>query len=377
MSEPHLIIGRRKIDVQNPENTSDRVRLGDQLPKHYMDILDQLPANIPNRFINEATRVGYFMTALDQGVPLYDQNGNDLSEEVEQFARTLAEAPFIDQLFYSIKPIQNPSNRNTGQEIKRRSVSLGNPGTSLPNWLLNSRAMLEETSPDNATNLRSFYNSWVEGTAISSRKEKNGTYSDYPEHMSPQKITSPIHQFKAYVEVDANQEALEEVFSRMTKEKIHPHETKITPENRLVMYWSTAPKESLCNSIREVFYELGVAFRGFDQDSEAFVTKGREVVRKTVKSNDQAMGEDGQAVDMHQDEFNNGEFFKRYLSQCYRWWRNPMNPRLMSFVPFFKTDGQQELPERISDMMDLVVEAGLEVVEIENNGLNRSLDLGI
>ncbi len=126
----------------------------------------------------------------------------------------------------------------------------------------------------------------------------------------------------------------------LRQQKIHQHEAKFFDDSRMVMYWATEPNPVLLDAIQNTFRAHRVPLRGPGEDSQCLVRDAKaEIKLETRASNDKALGEGGDGVKFAQESYSPIQFIKNYLNQCYRYWRNPLNPYQTTFVPAFDKSG--------------------------------------
>jgi hypothetical protein len=345
--EQSIIVGRRTVELDLERK--EQVILGEQLPAEYEAILKELEASSRSEtFTQQAKKVIYYFYSLDEGKELVDESGKII--DLESFARLVASLHFVTLLYTKARrqatdSVQLPqpadasiSNTNI---VRRRVISMGNPDESFPEWIKSRVHRSGENNQQDFTQLNDFYQQWVAQKAKGERKGEHGLYAQFDASITPEVSSKEDAFFKGYIEVETSKEKLERAFATLSEREIHPHESKMFDGSRIVLYWTTEPTENLLAEIKQAFGDAGVTFRGPGQDSIYFVRKpDGEIETDTRASNDQALGEGGNAIDFKQDEFDKTEFLRRYLLQCYKYWRNPVNPYELSFVPVFDKQDQ-------------------------------------
>lgn len=357
-SEQNIIIGRRKIDL---ESQKDTVRYGDLLPAEYNQVIEDLTAHSASKsFTEQAKQVVYYFYALDNNKSLEDSNGTKI--DLDKFAEEIASLPLVKLLYVKSSrndssPVPKPTN---GMVVSWRTISLGDPETSFPSWV-KTHVKLGEVDRD-YSDLERFYTEWKNKKALTEYKGDHGTYAVYPDEIVPPKSDKADGLFKGYVEKNTSPEQLEKAFEELAQLKIHPHETKFFDRVRMVLYWSSEANDALLEKIKSIFEKHDVPFRGPGQDSVFLLRNEKGEIKTEVRvSNDQARGEGGNSLDFDQEQFDPIFFLKTYLQQCYRYWRNPINPYTLSFVPAFDKSGGdvsdlKVLQNRVS--RELVVQDG-------------------
>lgn len=347
--EQSIIVGRSTVELDL--KTKEQVTLGEHLPAEYETILKELETSSQSKtFVEQAKKAIYYFYSLDEEKELVDETGRTI--DLESFAELLASLHFVILLYTrsrrqagNMDQVQQPTDAATlaSNVVRRRVISRGNPDESFPEWIKTRVHQGEVIRDQDFTQLRDFYQQWVAQHAKGERKGQHGLYAQFDESMTPAVSSKEDAFFKGYIEVETPKAELENAFKMLAKKKVHPHESKMFDGCRIVLYWTTEPSENLLKDIKQVFKEAGVTFRGPGQDSIYFVRKPKGNIETVTRaSNDQALGQGGNAIDFKQDEFNQTEFLRRYLRQCYKYWRNPVNPYELSFVPVFDKQDQSE-----------------------------------
>lgn len=358
--ESSLIVGRRKvdlpeIDVVEPDSpvigrrelkiVGAEIKIGDELPPQYQEVINEVKRRSKSTtFAKQAELAVYYFYALDKGLKLIDTDGKPL--DLEKYADLISSLHFISIMYVRQKRKSNTSpdidqenqqTRTGGHTVirSRVSIDLGNPETSFPNWV---QARREYEAPENGeyTQLHEFYENWVTDHSIEQEKGRHGLYASYPENYSPDVSNYKDGFFKGYVEIETDKDLLEKAFNQLRSLHIHPQTSKIFDGSRIVLYWNSDLSDQLISQIKSVFEEFGVAFRGPGQDSVGLVLNEDGSLDEEVRtSNDGALGEGGHMQDFRQTDFSPTVFLKTYLEQCYRYWRNPLDPYQLSFIPAF------------------------------------------
>jgi hypothetical protein len=349
-----LIIGRRRVEFDLNESALEPIKSDEPLPAEYQQLWDQVQAlSLIPTFTRQAREVIYRWWALDTHRALVGDQGQ--SVELTSFADLVASLPVIRLVFYrrtqlpaaSTQPPQ-PHPNTKGPIIERRVVSMGNPLTSFPDWILDrvpATSLANQLETNSA--LQVVYRNWVRSYANQEFKETNGVYAEYPKQFSPSKSQQWDGFFKGYVE--GNTDNLIDVLRVLADRGLHPHQTKLFEGSRLVLYWSTDLTPELTFDLQSIFQHHQVPFRGPAQDSLCLVRKHTGEIETSIRaSNDQALGEGGKALDFAQSVFNPTVFLARYLQQCYRYWRNPLHPYHLSYVPAFDLTHSGEVTQLLA-----------------------------
>jgi len=336
------IIGRREFDPHKKE-----LKIGDELPTEYREVVDGVRSRSRSTsFTEQAIETVYYFYALDTGTSLLDAEGQPV--DLSHYADLIASLPLINLLFLKQQRQSSPqieedsfsvTQKQGVQNVIRRRVSIdfGNPQTSFPSWVLTHRGeQIDADADSDSQQLRQFYESWVLDNAVKQEPGRYGLYAYYPAESSPPESLSGDNFFKGYVEVETDQSSLKRAFLALRQENLHPHESKLFDGSRVVLYWHSDLTDDISRKIQTIFAENGVHFRGPGQDSYYFVLQEDGSVQNELRvSNDGALGEGGHSLEFRQDSFDPIIFLKRYLEQCYRYWRNPLNPYQISYVPAF------------------------------------------
>jgi len=365
-----------KSDTPAPPNHEDRskpesLRLGDPLPEYYVAPLKEISNIAPEGFLGQSIRAAYYLHALDQGIELFDQNGNSLQAEVNRFADEMADLPAI-HLVYVFGQLARSQRKNaqepdpTNSHVKsRRAFDSVPPEEALPHWVT-SRIHWEQPPEQDGSNIpqaSEFYLQYAP-THGERRDLTHGTYYYYDRDISPPQGESPVDIFKCYLEQDIPQDQMTVLFAELASLKIHPHSSKLFEGDRIVLYWDSYLSEELSTQLKQTFEKHHIPYRGFGQDSiQVKVGEDGKWEFGARSSNDQSRGEAGGASDFHQHEYSPRKFFELYLQQMMRHCRNPLDPYRMSFVP---VNGENTMPlvdqDKLSRQLAEIEKRGLDVV---------------
>jgi len=352
-----------KSEVQSRES----LKIGEPLPPEYDAVLNEVVTNSKSdTFIKQAREAIYYFAALDSGKELFDAEGNAV--DLNAFVDMVVRFPFIRIMFLKFGPRTptaidaTPTPANT-PVVTRRTISMGNPSDSFPEWIVSKSDFTHVETDQGYPQLQSFYKNWSEAHKVKAWTGRYGIFSTYPREETPEMSDRFGSQFKGYVEVETEEAKLQEAFTKLAELKLHPHETKLFENSRMVLYWMSEPSPELAQKIKAVFAESGVPFRGPGQDSKYIKYSDDELTEDTAASNDQTLGEGGAFVEFRQESFDKTVFLKKYLQQMYRFWRNPVNPYELSFEPFINLQEGEELPENAS-LQVLQERSVLEVVPL-------------
>jgi len=334
------------VSVAKQEKETKTIHIGDPLPEHYQNPLEQLSQVAPGGFKEQATRLAYYFYALDNNLELMDKNGRSLREEVNSLAQEIADLPAIHLVYI----LNSSGNRLKGMP----------PEECLPQWV--TKIHLENTGePENGIPQASeFYNKYAP-THGEKEDDQQGTYYLYDQGISPPRGESSVDTFKCYLEHDTSQSQLEATFKALAELKIHPHSSKLSEGDRIVLYWKTYLTDELSEQLAETFNINGVPYRGFGQDSSQVKIQENGSWEFNIRSsNDLSRGETGGAANFSNDKYTPQRFFELYLQQMMRHCRNPLNPYRMSFVPVIGESDTLKDQEQLK----------LQLAEIEKRGLD-------
>nr|MBP9817683.1 hypothetical protein [Candidatus Shapirobacteria bacterium] len=250
------------------------------------------------QFCEQAKIASILFTELDRIEP---------SPEALVLARTLASAGFVGKM-------------------KARYPDLYE--TSFPEWLKEAREQNHILDTELSVEAKAAYNEVVSKYGGKERisEDPNGNYIDFPQGITPPKSDKVYESMKGYLPQNINPEELKAVFDMMKDKKIFPHVTKMMKDPpRIVLYWNCEITASLIGAVEPYMVKIG-------QDSFRMITEGESISYRAI-SYDTTLGKGEQTVNFRQTEFNKDVFFRHYLEQCSKWWRNPSDPRWMSYLP--------------------------------------------
>jgi len=342
-----------KVNFSENIEKDQEIKLGDPLPEHYQNPLNEIKNIAPEKFISEATTLAHYFHSLDTGTELFDQNGQSLQTKVDNLADKIAKLPSFD-LVYVFDSLPKSARSNTFS-----------PEKSLPRWITSRREQsTPETSSSGNPEITKFYQEYAPKHGRSKDLE-HGNYFFYDKELCPEKSDSPIDTFKCYLEKDVNAENLNTLFKELGEQKIHPHSSKLFVEgDRLVLYWHTSLNDEMNNQLVDLFNKNKVPFRGFGQDSIiGKIEKDGRLEFSARYSNDQSRGEAGGSADFAHNEYSPQRFFELYLQQMFKHHRNPLDPDRMSFVPIVDQGNTLSDPVTLQKEIDNIKKSGLDVVE--------------
>ena len=238
------------FETSNPsveEISGEKVfRLGSELPTQYSEPLSKIKSSTPEVFAEQAERAASIFYVLDENLRLVDSSGHPLDSEVTELARNVSQLPSVNQVNIFNKlgaEKEKDISQHAGEHEKFRSFfERKNPEDLLPHWVV-SRTQDMETRQE-LPNTVNFYNAWVKGRSTSS-SERNGLYHHYYPEVSPDNGELLVDNFKCYLEHDISEDRLQKAFSQLEQLRLHPHSSKLSEENRVVLYWNTSINDDL------------------------------------------------------------------------------------------------------------------------------------
>lgn len=330
---------------QTTEGATDKESLStkETLPQPYKEALSELKENVPQEFRDQARMAAYYFWSLDTGRKLVE-GGTSTDEKVRRMADQIARSGFAQTAY-----IKAEYPALTGESV--------DPKKALP-WWVNERVTRKREEPlsgEEVDNLVRFHTGYGE--------ENGQQFGAHYLYEDGTRQIDGVSNFKFYLERKAlkDPEKIKSALNALKEEGIHPNQSKLYDERRLVFYWRTPLEKNLQNEIEEVFEDVGICPRGPAQDPVgAEVENEGSTQYMILASNDESLGE-GMANPFvwREDEYDQKEFFKQYLRLTFFKAKNPAEPYKQSFIPIFgrvaSEDALEEVKKLIEDSQHLPV----------------------
>lgn len=339
ITSPKDVVTRETIGVQEP------------LPVEYQTALDRIRKDTPSEFKDQARKAAYYLWSLDSGRDLSDENGVSLQSEVDQFVKQIATTGFVNSTYV----------RATHKALWKDDEAV-EPGRVLPKWLAGKDILIETPlgkakSLDRIKTFEDFYEKYTDSFG-NKYEATHGEYTKYDRNTPPKNMGElKINNFKFYIESESLGDTinLEKALNRLSEMGLHPHESKLFEDFRLVLYWHTGPNDKLVAEIRKTFVANGLTARGPGQDTIEIKIDKTGSHKSIVRfSNDASLGSHN-IYAWKGISYNPQEFFSQYLRLCFQGGKNPTEPYKQSFVPII-TEGQVENEESIGKLRQKISE---------------------
>ncbi len=288
----------------------------------YINVIAALPPDIPACFRYQAQRAAAYLQFLDGG----DSRsfGSSFEKEAQTFGDRLMETGFVlSQLAY---------NRTTGQGDAVIWITSGEK--SYPPWVHQRRRPMVFLGPGEEGKVSDYYLRYCQGLG---RPEEtgNGTYYHFDERAGiPMPRDSGSFGFhKGYIENTQllNDRAVVESLCRLSRERLHPFQMKLSEHDKLVMYWPCLSDVEIAAMV-EVFCAHGIQIRGPARDPLLIFREGEDWKIKASASHDASLGAGGYNITWREPLYDPEKFLRQWLAATFVYGKRPDDPYQLSFV---------------------------------------------